>query len=80
MISFLIQYVHSKDEVCLDFDDPISDLTQKAQGEFLTIVRDTFVEEGSMFKLGIHLYIFYCLYFVMNVSTYMVQENMLEER
>ena len=34
---FSLTYVCSKQYVCLDMDDPISDLPQKKQGGFLTI-------------------------------------------
>ena len=51
-------YVYSKDELCIEIDEPISDLTQKEQGELLTVDGDTVVEEGSMFERGMYLSIF----------------------
>ena len=43
-ISFL--YLCLKPEVCLDMDEPISDLPKKQQGELLNIDGDPDVEDG----------------------------------
>ena len=37
MSSILISYLCLKHEVCLEMDDPISDLPKKEQGKLLTI-------------------------------------------
>ena len=53
-----LSYVCSKEVVGQEVDDTISELTQKEQGELLTVDGDTVVEEGSMFERGMYLYIF----------------------
>ena len=40
----LLLCVCSKEEVCLDIDDPIAELPQNEQGGFLTIYEDHVVE------------------------------------
>ena len=42
--SSLLSYLCSKEEVCLEMEDPISDLPQQEQGELLTIDGDYVVE------------------------------------
>ena len=44
MSYFLLVCVWSKQEVCLDMDEPISDLPEKVQGGFLTIDGDNYDE------------------------------------
>ena len=45
MICVSLSYVCSKEEACLDMDDPISDLPQKQQCELLPTDGDPVVEE-----------------------------------
>ena len=45
MSSSLFVYVCSKEEVCLEIDEPISNLPEKEQGGLLIIDGDTDIEE-----------------------------------
>ena len=75
---FLLAYVFSKEEVCLEMDDPISGFTQKEQGELLTIDGDNVVEETCVFERGVYFYVFYFLFCVKEISIYMLEEHVLE--
>ena len=46
----------------------------------MIIYGDTEVEEPCMFQRGMHLLVFYCLCYVMYISTYMLEEQVSEER
>ena len=41
---------------------------------------DTEVAEPFTFQRGMHLLVFYCLCYVMDISTYMLEEQVSEER
>ena len=41
---------------------------------------DTEVAEPCMFQRGMHLLVFYCLCYVMDISTDMLEEQVSEER
>ena len=73
MSSTSFSYLCPKQEVCLDKDEPISDLPPKRKGELLNIDGDPDVEEDSMFEIDIYFSVFYCLYYVKGIS-----EDMLE--
>ena len=59
--SISLSYLCSKEEVCLEIYDPISDLHQTEQGELLTIDGDPVVGQGYMFERGVYFFVFYCL-------------------
>ena len=80
MSSCSLVYVCLKQEVCLEVDEPISDLPEKEQGKLLTIDRDPGVEEPCMFEIGMYLSVFYCLCYVKGISTDMLEEQASEER
>ena len=76
---FLVN-VCSKEEVCLEVDEPISILPQKEQGQFLTIYGYTDVEEPCMFERGVYFYFFYCLCYVKAISINMLEGHVSGER
>ena len=55
-------------------DEPLSNLPKKLQGELLIIDGDPEVEETFMFQWGMYLFVFYCLFYVMEISTDMLEE------
>ena len=61
-------------------DEPISHLPEKEQGEWLNIVGDPEVGEPCMFGKGIYLYVFYCLCYAKDRYTYVLEEQVAEER
>ena len=67
-----------KEEV--DMDDEISHSPEKQQGELLTIVGDPEVGEPCMFGKNIYLSVFYCLCYEMDISTYLSEDQVSEER
>ena len=69
-----LQYFFSKEEVGLDMDEPVSNLSEKEQGELLTIDGDTDVEETCMLERGMYLSVFYCFCFVKDILTDMLEE------
>ena len=71
-------FLSSKEEV--EMDEPLSHSNQKEQGELLTIVGDPEVGEPCMFVNGMYLSVFYCLCYEMDVSTYMSEDKVSEER
>ena len=73
--SISLLYRCSKHEVCLEMDEPISDLPQKEQGGLLTIDGDPDVAEPCMY-----FSVFYCLCYVKDISTDMLEEQVSEER
>ena len=75
MISCLIFYACLKEEVGQELDKPISKFPPKLQGEFLTIDGDTVCEGYYMSSRFMYLYVFYCLCFVNEISTYTFEEN-----
>ena len=46
----------------------------------MTIDGDSVVEEVQMFERGMHVYLFYCLCYVKEISTDMLEEQVSEER
>ena len=78
--SVSLTYVCSKEEICLEIDEPISDLPQKEQGGFLNIDGYPVVESASMFERGMFFSVFYFLCYVKEISTDMSEEQVLEER
>ena len=80
MISVSIQYVCQKEEVCLEIDQPISGIPQKEIGKLLTIDGGPVVEEASMSERGVYFSVFYCLCYVEDISTDMLEGQFLEER
>ena len=58
----------------------ISHLPEKEQGKFLTINGDPEVEEPCMFGKVMYLYVFYCLCYAKDRSTYMSEDKLAEER
>ena len=68
----------SKEEVYMD--ETISHSPEKQQGELLTIVGDPEVGEPCMFEKGMYLYVFYCLCYVKDISTYMSEDQVAEDR
>ena len=61
-------------------EEPISHLPEKEEGVFLTINGDPEVGEPCMFVKGIHLSVFYCLCYDTDISTYMSEDQVAEER
>ena len=61
-------------------DELLSNLPKKEQGKLLIIDGDSEVEEPCMFQRGMHLLVFYCLCYVMDISTDMLEEQVSEER
>ena len=59
MSSSSLVYVFSKEEECLEMDEPISDLPETDQGEFLTIDWDPDAEEPLIFERSIYFSVFY---------------------
>ena len=53
---------------------------KKKQGELLNIDGDTDAEEPCMIENGMYLSIFYCLCYVEEISTDILEEQMSEER
>ena len=53
MSSSLLHFLCSKEEVCLEMDEPISNLPKKIQGQFLIIDGDTDVEEPGTMAEGV---------------------------
>ena len=71
-------FLSSKEEV--DMDEALSHSLEKEQGEMLNIVGNTEVRENCMFVNGTYFSIFYCLYYEMDVSTDISEEQVSEER
>ena len=61
-------------------DDPIPKLPEKEQGEFLTIDGYPDVKKPCIFEKGIYFYLFYCLCYVKDISTDMLEEQVSEDR
>ena len=61
-------------------DEAISHFAEKEQGGLLTIVGDPEVLESCMIVKGMYLYVFYCLFHVKDISTDMLEGQVLEER
>ena len=64
MSSCSLVYLCSKEEVCLEMDEPISNLPKTEQGELLTIDGGSGVEEPCMFERCMYLSVFCCLCYV----------------
>ena len=60
MSSFSLVYACSKQEVCIDMDEPISDLPPKKQGEQFNTYGDSNVEAPCMFDRGVY-FSFFCV-------------------
>ena len=60
--------------------EPLTHSTEKEQGKLLTIVGGPEVEEPFMFGKYVYLFVFYCLCYVKDISTYMSQDQVLEDR
>ena len=58
MGSVSLSYVCLKDEVCLEIDEPISELPPKEQGVLLTIDGYPIGEECNMFERGVYYSMF----------------------
>ena len=61
-------------------DEPVSHSPKKELGEFLTIVGDNEVGKPCMFLKYMYLYVFYCLCYVKDIYTDMLEDQVLEER
>ena len=61
-------------------DEATSHSTEKEQGELLTIVGDPEVGEPYIFVKGVYLSVFYFLCCVKDISTYMLEEQVSEDR
>ena len=61
-------------------DEATSHSPEKEQGELMNIVGDTEVGEPCMFGKDMHLSVFYCLCCVKDISTYMSEDQVVEER
>ena len=61
-------------------EDPISHLPQKQQGELLTINGYPEVGGPCMFGKVMYLSVFFCLFYVMDISTDMSEDQVVEER
>ena len=46
----------------------------------MTIDGDVVVEEASLFERGIHFYVFYCLSYVKDIPSDVLEEHVLKER
>ena len=75
MSYFSLLYVCSKEEVCLDMEEPISNLPQKEKGELLIIDGNPEVEEPWMFERGMYIPVFYSLCYVKEISMDMLEEQ-----
>ena len=64
---FPLLYVCSKEDVCIEMDDPISDHNPKKQGDLLTIDRDPVVAEAFVFERGAYFSVFYFLCYVKEI-------------
>ena len=80
MSSFSLSYLCSKEKACLETEDPILYPPPKEQGELLTIDGYPVVEEPCMFERGMHFSMFYCLCYVTEIPTDMLEEQISEER
>ena len=58
----LLSYICSKQEVCLEMDEPILDLPEKEQGELLNIYGYPDVEEHCMFLIGVYFYVVFFVF------------------
>ena len=67
MSYILLLFICSKEDVCLEMDEPIPYFPKKSQGRFLNIYEDPDVEEPCMFEIGIYLSVFYCLFYVRDI-------------
>ena len=67
-----------KEEVQMDV--PISNSPKKEQGKLLIIDGNPEVGESCMFKRALYLSVFYCLCYVKDAPTDMLEEQVSEER
>ena len=74
----LIVFLYSKEEV--EMDGPLSNSPQKKQGELLIIDGNNEVGEPWMFGRGMYLSVFYCLFYVTDISKDMSEDQVAEER
>ena len=61
-------------------DEPKSNLPKKEQGELLIIDGDPEVENPCMFEIGLYFSMFYCLCYVKEISTDMLEGKVSEQR
>ena len=61
-------------------DEPLSNSTKKEQGELFIIDRNPEVGKPCMFGRGIYFPVFYCLGYVKDMSTDLLEEQVSEER
>ena len=61
-------------------DEPISHLPEKEKGKLFNVNGDPKVEEPFMFGKGMYLSMFYCLCYVIDISTDMLEDQVAEER
>ena len=59
--SSLLQYLCSKEVVCLYMDEPTSNLPAKEQGGLLTTDGYPDFEEPFMFERGVYFSVFFCV-------------------
>ena len=71
-------YLSEKEEV--DMEESISHLPEKEEGVLLTVNGDPEVGEPFIFVKGMYLSVFYCLCYDTYISTYMLEEQVVEER
>ena len=78
MSSSQLVFLSSKEEV--EMDEPLSHSPKKEEGKLLTIVADPEVGEPCMFVKVMYLYVLYFLCSVKETSTYILEEQVSEER
>ena len=74
MSCVFILYVCSKEQICLDMDEPIPYLSEKEQAELLTIYGRSVVEAPSIFEKGVYFSVFYFPCFVKEISMDMLKK------
>ena len=80
MIYSSLLYLCKKEEVSQEADDTRYDLPEKYQRELQTIDGDPNVEDPCMFERVMYSYVFYCLCYVKEIATDMLEVNVPEER
>ena len=78
IISYLIVFLSLKEGV--EKDKAILYSPKKEQSELLTVVGDPEVGKPCMFGKGVYLSSVYCLCYVKDISIYMLEDQVAEER